>query len=95
MCTKVMQDTVAAARGLTFFSSPTLLPYALEFPFARIKYRLDTIPLPEVIYCGVLTTKPLEDRKFQFVNLCSLFSNTLFIRKQNIPKLQSYSYNLF
>ena len=39
------QDTVAAARGLTFFSSPTLLPYALEFPFARIKYRLDTIPL--------------------------------------------------
>jgi len=46
MCTKVMlQDTVAAARGLTFFSSPTLLPYALEFPFARIKYRLDTIPL--------------------------------------------------
>ena len=42
----------------------------------------------KVIYFGVLTTKPLEDRKFQFFYIHSLFSNTQFIRKQNGLKLQ-------
>ena len=37
----------------------------------------------KVIYLRVLTTKPLEDRKFQFVYICSLLSNKQFIRKQN------------
>ena len=32
-----------------------------------------------VIHLGVLTTKPLEAREFQFVYLCSLLSNTQFI----------------
>ena len=36
-----------------------------------------------VIYQGVLTTKPLEDREFQFFYICSLLSNAHFIRKQN------------
>ena len=37
---------------------------------------------------SVLTTKPLEDREFQFVYLCSLLSNFQFIRQQNDSKLQ-------
>ena len=32
----------------------------------------------------------LEEREFQFVYLCSLLSNTLFIRRQNGSKLQSF-----
>ena len=40
---------------------------------------------------GVLTTKPLEERKFQSVYICSLLSNTQFIRKQNGLKLLFYS----
>ena len=32
-----------------------------------------------VIYQGLLPTKPLEDREFQFVYLYSLLSNTQFI----------------
>ena len=35
----------------------------------------------------VLTTKPLGNREFQSVYLCSLLSNTPFLRKQNGIKL--------
>ena len=42
----------------------------------------------KVIYYGVLTTKPFENREFQFVDICSLLSNTQFLRKQNGLKLQ-------
>ena len=43
----------------------------------------------------VLTTKPLESREFQFVYLCSLLSNTPFIRKQNGSKLHFFLYTSF
>ena len=36
--------------------------------------------LRQVIYLGELTTKPLNDREFQFAYICSLLSNTQFIR---------------
>ena len=36
----------------------------------------------------LLTRKPLEDREFQFVYICSLFGKTQFIGKQNGSKLQ-------
>ena len=36
--------------------------------------------------------KLLEQREFQIVHLCPGFSNTLFRRKQNGPKLQSFLY---
>ena len=39
---------------------------------------------------GVLTTKSLEDRKFQFVYMCSFLSNTHFTRKQNGSKWQFF-----
>ena len=42
----------------------------------------------KVIYCGVFTTRPLEDREFQFVYICSLISNTEFIREQKGSKWQ-------
>ena len=41
---------------------------------------------------GVLTTKLLEDREFQFVYISSLLSNTQFIKKQNVSKLQFLSW---
>jgi hypothetical protein len=46
-----------------------------------------------VIYYGVLTTKSLEDRKFQFVYIFTLFmvTHTQFIRKQS-SKLQFLSW---
>ena len=40
----------------------------------------------KVIYQGVLTTKPFENREFQFVYICSLFSSTM--RQQNGSKLK-------
>ena len=43
-----------------------------------------------VIYLWVLTRKPLEAKEFKFIYLCSLSSNTLFIRKQNDFKLQPF-----
>ena len=36
--------------------------------------------------------KTVKEREFQFVYICSLFCNTLFIRKQNGSKLQSFRY---
>ena len=47
--------------------------------------------LIKVIYYGVLTKKMLEDREIQIVYICSLLSNTLFIRKQNVSKLKVLS----
>ena len=38
-------------------------------------------------FLGVLTRKPLKDRQFQVVYLCSLFRHTLFIRTQDYSKL--------
>ena len=35
-----------------------------------------------------MATKPLKEREFQFVYICSLLSNTRFLRKLNGPKLQ-------
>ena len=46
----------------------------------------------KVIYYGVLTTKPLEYKEFQFVYICSLLSNTQLIGKQNVSKLQLLSW---
>ena len=37
---------------------------------------------------GYLLRSIITKRKFQFVYICSLLSNTQFIRKQNGPKLQ-------
>ena len=48
-----------------------------------------------VIYKEALTRKQLEKSQFQSVCLCSLLSNTLFIRKQNGLKLQSFLYMIF
>ena len=50
--------------------------------------------IPRVIYQGVFTIKLLEKREFKFVFLCTLLSQ-LFIRKQNVLKLQPFLYNLF
>ena len=54
-------------------------------------YKHQNLPLPpipiKVIYEMVLTTKPLEDREFQFGYITYVFSNTLFIKdKSNLEK---------
>ena len=41
------------------------------------------------------TEEELEEREFHVVYLCSLLSNTHFIRKQNGSKLQSFLYIIF
>ena len=46
----------------------------------------------KVIYSGVLTTKPSEDRVFQFVYICFLLSNSQFIMEHNGSKLQFLSW---
>ena len=58
----------------------------------QISFRHQSLYLcSKVIYYWVLTTKPLEDREFQFVYTCSLLSNVQFIRKHWL-KLQFLSW---
>ena len=61
----------------------------IGLPISIIETKLDQ---PKVNYQGVLTTKMLEDREFQFsIYICSFLSNKEFIRKQNVSRLQSLS----
>ena len=39
-----------------------------------------------VIHLGILTRKPVIEMESQFVYLCSLLSNTLFVERQNASK---------
>ena len=42
-----------------------------------------------------MTRKPVEEREFQFVYICSLLSKTLFMRKKINSKLRSFLHRIF
>ena len=45
------------------------------------KKKVKTMNFQKVIYQGALTTKPIEDREFQFVYTCSILRNAQFINR--------------
>ena len=61
-----------------------ILKYLSWYEITRMKSRF--------FFKGEMTTNPWDDRESQFVYVCSLLSNTQFIRKQNGSKWQFLSW---